>query len=341
MIKCLGMTAVVAAAIGMSSDLSLTTQFAANNSFAGNTFDLEVLNPQGVQINGWDINLDSPNPTETVDIWWRNGTAVGNENNAAGWMLIGTDTGVVAQGLNNPTPVDVGEIVLDPGTYGIYVDLVSYQGGINIISYTNGGPTVYANADLSLTTNTGENDGVFTGGSFFRREWNGTIHYEIASVPDSDGDGIPDDEDDCPFSDLSGTIVANGCDSGVENVLFPDGCTMADLLGECDENSNHGQHVSCVAHLTNTWVADELITGAEKGAIQSCFAQSGAGQMTTNAIVPCLEDLNLDGQVGAADLLALLSAWGGHDMTADFNRDGEVGSADLLHLLAHWGPCTS
>jgi hypothetical protein len=50
-------------------------------------------------------------------------------------------------------------------------------------------------------------------------------------------------------------------------------------------------------------------------------------------------DVNQDGVVDTADLLALLSKWGparpaGWD--ADFNGDGAVDTADLLTLLAHW-----
>ena len=109
-------------------------------------------------------------------------------------MLIGTDTGVVSQGFDNPTPVDVGEIVLDPGVYGIYVHL--FQGMDQVLWFSFGGPTVYVNAELSLTTNTGEIGGAFTGGSSFSREWNGTIHYEIAG-PLVDADLSLGSDDDC------------------------------------------------------------------------------------------------------------------------------------------------
>ena len=54
----------------------------------------------------------------------------------------------------------------------------------------------------------------------------------------------------------------------------------------------------------------------------------------------CLWDIDGNGNVGSADLLGLLVAWGpnkGHP--ADFNGDGTVGSADLLALLVNWGPC--
>jgi hypothetical protein len=37
---------------------------------------------------------------------------------------------------------------------------------------------------------------------------------------------------------------------------------------------NHGQFVSCVAHLLNSLKSDGRITGGEKGALQSCAARS-------------------------------------------------------------------
>ncbi len=90
---------------------------------------------------------------------------------------------------------------------------------------------------------------------------------------DLDGDGVVDECDDCSDSDTSGTIVIDGCDSGVANMLFDDGCTMADLVAECAVDADdHGSFVCCIAHLTNEWKADGLITGTEKGRIQRCAA---------------------------------------------------------------------
>lgn len=54
----------------------------------------------------------------------------------------------------------------------------------------------------------------------------------------------------------------------------------------------------------------------------------------------CLADLDGSGDVGASDLLALLSAWGTDpNGPPDLDGDGTVGSADLLLLLVAWGPC--
>ncbi|ETW98498.1 MAG: hypothetical protein ETSY1_18520 [Candidatus Entotheonella factor] len=96
---------------------------------------------------------------------------------------------------------------------------------------------------------------------------------------DSDGDGIADDEDACPDSNTEATVSIEDCDSGVDNPVFSDGCTLADLIDEIvddcvDGARNHGQFVRCFARSTNALKRDGLITGDEKEALQSCAAQS-------------------------------------------------------------------
>ncbi len=60
----------------------------------------------------------------------------------------------------------------------------------------------------------------------------------------------------------------------------------------------------------------------------------------TQASECCPPDLNGDGEIGAADLAALLASWGPClGCPADINGDGEVGAADLAALLASWGSC--
>lgn len=96
-----------------------------------------------------------------------------------------------------------------------------------------------------------------------------------SGIIDTDGDGIPDDDDACPNSDLTLTVVIDGCDSGVDNSLGADGCTISDLVGECAVGvSNHGQFVRCVSFLTNGLKKAGIISGRDKGAIMSCAAQS-------------------------------------------------------------------
>jgi hypothetical protein len=93
---------------------------------------------------------------------------------------------------------------------------------------------------------------------------------------DVDQDVVCDDGDRCHGSNPLTTVSIRGCDSEVVNREVADGCWMNDLIGECaaDEEENHGSLVSCVAHLTNGWKKVGLITGREKGAMQSCAARS-------------------------------------------------------------------
>ena len=100
--------------------------------------------------------------------------------------------------------------------------------------------------------------------------------FEIAEPSlDTDGDGIPYNEDLCLNSDLSETVTIDGCDSGVQNMLLDDGCTISDLISQCaDDADNHGEFVSCVSHLTNDLKKDGIISGKEKGKIQSCTAKA-------------------------------------------------------------------
>jgi hypothetical protein len=156
---------------------TLTTLFASDNQFAGNTFDLVAIKP--LTIDSFDVNIGAVvGSVHTVDIYYRVGTAVGNEANSGAWTLLGSDTNVICQGINLPTPVAVGGLSLLPDqVYGIYIIVSSFPSGS--MAYTNGGPTEFSDENLTLTTNTGEASPPFSV-QFFPRQWNGNIHYTLA-----------------------------------------------------------------------------------------------------------------------------------------------------------------
>ncbi len=62
------------------------------------------------------------------------------------------------------------------------------------------------------------------------------------------------------------------------------------------------------------------------------------GIANLNCGLPCAGDVNLDGNVDAQDLSAVLANWNGSG-SGDINGDGTVGGADLSAVLANWGPC--
>jgi len=95
--------------------------------------------------------------------------------------------------------------------------------------------------------------------------------WAITTPWDADGDNVVDPNDVCPDSDLSPTVVVMGMrDSGVENVLYADGCTLADLVnGLAAVSRNHGQFTSAVAHLAN-----ELLSRKDQAALKRAAARA-------------------------------------------------------------------
>ena len=98
---------------------------------------------------------------------------------------------------------------------------------------------------------------------------------DVGWFPDADLDGVADEFDDCPNSNLSPTVVIGGRDTGVPNTTLPSGCTISDLIAKCAAGAkNQGAFVSCVAHLTEQLVADGVITDAQKDTIMSAAARA-------------------------------------------------------------------
>ena len=189
MCKAVAMTALLSIAAMPALGQSLTTTYSGGNSFAGNTFDITP--SKNIQVDGFDINISGAAEFATIAIYWRNGTADGFQDSATGWTLLGT-TNVAPQGLNVATHVPIGGLSMNAGqTYGIYLD-VQNHGGFDTsdflsLNYTNGGPTLFSNADLSLTTLYGKGAPAFTGPSFFPRQWNGTVYYHLSTTCASEG----------------------------------------------------------------------------------------------------------------------------------------------------------
>jgi YVTN family beta-propeller protein len=127
---------------------------------------------------------------------------------------------------------------------------------------------------LSFTTATATFSGGSTGqvarGNFFAPQ-----PAPDCGDDDSDGDGIPDDEDEGPASNLAATVVIGGTDTGVPNTVLATGCSIADLIAQAAaQATNHGQFVSAVAHLTNTLRRQGIITNAQRTAIRRAAAHA-------------------------------------------------------------------
>ena len=117
------------------------------------------------------------------------------------------------------------------------------------------------NADLPLTVTA-------------PRDLTKSLLRDVGWFPDGDLDGVADDAGDaCLNSDLRASVMVGAEDTGVPNVLFTNGCTIRDLIRNCKAGArNHGAYVSCAADLGTQLVNAGIITGAQKGAIQSACA---------------------------------------------------------------------
>jgi hypothetical protein len=124
--------------------------------------------------------------------------------------------------------------------------------------YVRGTAFGHANADAPITANApSDHDGVV-----------------VFVMTDHDGDGYADDHDNCPTGDARPTVILNGCDSGVPNAISAGGCSLTDQLNTLHATAkNHGQFVSAVSKLLNDLMKSGAITGAQKGAIESCAGQ--------------------------------------------------------------------
>jgi hypothetical protein len=98
----------------------------------------------------------------------------------------------------------------------------------------------------------------------------------VLQIIDCDGDGVPDDVDECPNSvDLGSTIKIGGCDTGVLNPVFASGCTLSDEIAHIAASSlTHDEFVSGVSVLSNNLRKSGVLTKAQRLAIQLCAARS-------------------------------------------------------------------
>jgi hypothetical protein len=105
-----------------------------------------------------------------------------------------------------------------------------------------------------------------------------TFDFEL----DADNDGVPDDQDNCLGSDTRPNVDVNGDQAGVTsipNTVNDHGCTIQDLVNNCANGvKNHGQYVSCIAHLANTLKKNGAITKAQMQEMKTGAAQSNVGK---------------------------------------------------------------
>ncbi|MFM1874068.1 MAG: hypothetical protein RL398_3490, partial [Planctomycetota bacterium] len=160
---------------GGTDSSSLPTLMLSNNGGAsGGAVYFDATFNQNTFWNGIDVNTGAAVGTKLiVDLYYRNGTYVGNAGSNAGWIAVTAGHGLAA-GQDLPSRIFFNEPwLVTPGTYGIAVVARNFAH-----RYTNGTGTnqAFSNADLSLTLGAASNV-PFTGTPFSPRVANVTPYY--------------------------------------------------------------------------------------------------------------------------------------------------------------------
>ncbi len=199
-------------------------------------------------------------------------------------------------------------------------------------------------------------------------DWNeeAKLSASDASAFDSFGASVSVDGDRA----VAGAILGEAVPGGVTN---SGAAYVFEGLGDCDESqttdlcdilnnpsldccpphdccdSTHGAGCSnatiekCVCKKLGAccmlWWSDECVALVES--LPACGACDPGGNGIIDSCEDCMADFDGDGEVDAADLAALLGAWGPcpGGCPEDLSGDCEVDSFDLAILLGSWGLC--
>jgi hypothetical protein len=214
---CIGDTVTITA---FGPGTPLTTTFVGGNNHRGNMFDIVALST--VTIESFD---GQPMGNTDCEIYYKIGTYLGFETNAAAWTLVGSATNVIAQPMGTPTAIPISVVVTIPAgqTYSFYVTSNNIAVSQN---YTDGSVpgTVFASdANIQFLGSAGMEYPFGTGGSVFSpRVWNGIINYSIETTYlwDSDATASQIVETRTVQTKYLVDIIPNECPSSTDSVTI-------------------------------------------------------------------------------------------------------------------------
>jgi len=149
---------------------TITTPLLSGNGQDGVMFDV-VIGGADLIIETFWVSIDV---TDSVLIYYRAGTFVGNETSSAGWIYLGGNiTTGTGDGLIAQIPVSLAFPVTNGTTYGFYV--TTANGGMNYTNGTTVGATLVSNTDLSILE--GNGGGYPFNVTFSPRTFNGRVQY--------------------------------------------------------------------------------------------------------------------------------------------------------------------
>lgn len=163
-----------------SMGTSLATPYVSNNSNKGEMFNLVATNT--VTILCFDVNLILGS-NGAYEIYYKVGSYVGSETNAAAWTLIGSNAAVPSLGFDVASPINIPiNIVIPAGqTYGFYITNNSNASTAGIRYTNNAGYTnIATNANLTIAGGIGK--AYPFGTNYANRSFNGTVRYAVGNA---------------------------------------------------------------------------------------------------------------------------------------------------------------
>lgn len=159
---------------------SISTPVVNNNGQDGNMFDITA--NRTITIRYFEGNIaNTPNATTTYYVYYKVGTFVGSETNAAAWTLI---AGPITFNPNAPNtftriPAAINVTIPAGQTYGFYLTNTSAASNNNRYhSGTATGAVLSTNADLTIYEGNG-GAYPFSASFFNARPWEGTVIYSV------------------------------------------------------------------------------------------------------------------------------------------------------------------
>lgn len=178
-------TILIMGAAVTSAD-SITTLFDHDNQVSNNGvmfFDIEVTNPNGLTVTGFDCNvIAAPGFNTYLSVLSATGSHVGNEQNPGVWTPRGLSPAGTTAGPDNPSYLDTPDFNLAPGSYGLML-ILSHEDPDSDAGhgFTNGPLGPYTNSDLTLTLGASANFPF--GPPSSPSIWNGTVYYDVIPEP--------------------------------------------------------------------------------------------------------------------------------------------------------------
>ncbi len=145
-------------------------------------FDVTATNT--ITISCFDVNLPALS-LGGYEIYFKPGSYVGSETNAASWTLIGSEGSLLSLGLNVATPlsIPVNKTILAGQTFAFYITASNPILSTGLLTTTNSGYTaITSNSEMTVFGGVGISYPFGTVSA--NRSFNGTVHYLL-------GDPLP------------------------------------------------------------------------------------------------------------------------------------------------------